>query len=411
MFFLGFGLRSTGKVVLQRVRLNSGFCELVRSPRSRCESLDAVALAFSGVTDGAQRGRLASPSYSLRCRNLIAAAQNLLYCSMLTTAEMWVVLFDLVAGFAADQRRILVLARPHHADVATLQGDHLVGGEAPSDGSVRFPLNQPAVLDFLIELLLNPPKRDLAHCPFQRIPHQLTFFHNGFAFKVLFDCIMDGLADCSVYLLLAPRLNLVSTGLGFLHDTLRLVPEFLGHRLVTALHFFVADIDLGVPRSVGGDFCGFGPTDTLLVQVLFDLLPAWAAGFQILLGVALDLRCSVWALLNFISQLFQAQREFRSINGSRILLGAIQLMRLQSTGIAVFSLGDVEDDHMGVKLGGGISVYGTATVMLKFRGSPSASCFGLMVPTNARLNVAFQLVKRHADRFAVGHAHAFISAH
>ena len=108
MFFLGFGLRSTGKVVLQRVRLNSGFCELVRSPRSRCESLDAVALAFSGVTDGAQRGRLASPSYSLQCRNLIAAAQNLLYCSMLTTAEMWVVLFDLVAGSAADQRRILV---------------------------------------------------------------------------------------------------------------------------------------------------------------------------------------------------------------------------------------------------------------------------------------------------------------
>src|SRR5271157_2083785 len=149
---------------------------------------------------------------------------------MLTAAEMWVVLFDLVAGSAADQGRILVLARPHHADVVTLQGDHLVRGEAPSDGSLRLSLNQPTVLDFVIELLLNPPKRRLAHCPFQRIPHQLTFPRNGFAFKVLFDRIVDGLPDCSVYLLLAPRLDLVSTGLGFVYHTLRLVPESLGHR-------------------------------------------------------------------------------------------------------------------------------------------------------------------------------------
>src|SRR5271165_5258443 len=298
---------------------------------------------------------------------------------MLTAAEMRVVLFDLAAGCAAHQRRILVLAAAHQPDVVALQGDHLVRGEAPSHGSMGLPLNQPAVLDFLIELLLNPPKRGLAHCPLQRIPHQLTFPRNGFAFKVLFDRIVDGLPDCSVYLRLASRLYLVSAGLGFLHDTLRLVPEFLGHRLVTALHFFVADIDLGVPRSVGGDFCGFRPSDTLLVHVLFDLLPAWAARFQILLGVALDLRCSVWALLNFISQLPQAQRQFCSINGSRILLRAIQLMRLQCAGIAVFSLGDIEDDHMGMKLRGGISVHRTATVMLKLRGNPSAGCFGLMV--------------------------------
>src|SRR5271157_685972 len=291
---------------------------------------------------------------------------------MLTAAEIWVVSFDLVAGSAADQRRILVLDRAHQADVVTLQGDHLVRGEASSDGSVRLPLNQRTVLDFLIELLLNPRKRRLSHCPFQRIPHQLAFLRNGFALKVLFDRIMDGLADCSVYLLVAPRLHLVSARLCFVDDTLRLVPESLGHRLVTVLHFFVADIDLGVPRSVGGDFCGFGPTDTLLAQVLFDLLPAWAAGFQILLGVALDLWCSVWALFNLISQSLQAHREFCSIYGSRILLGAIQLMRLQCAGIAVFSLSDIEDDHMGVKLGRGISIYRTGTVMLKLRGNPSA---------------------------------------
>src|SRR5271165_759768 len=126
----------------------------------------------------------------------------------------------------------------------------------------------------------------------------------------------------------------------------------------------MANVDLGVPRPVGSDFCGFGPTDTLLVQVLFDLLPARAAGFQILLGIALNLRCSVWTLLNFISQLFQAQRQFCSINRCRILLGAIQLMGLQCAGIAVFSLSDIEDDHMSVKLRRGISIYRTAAVML-----------------------------------------------
>src|SRR5271165_1497092 len=148
---------------------------------------------------------------------------------MLTAAEMRVVLFDLVAGSAADQGRILVLARPHDADVVALQGDHLVGGEAPSDGSVRLPLNQRTMLDFLIELLLNPRKRRLSHRTFQRIPHQVTFARNGVAFKVLFDRIVDRLANCSVYLLLAPRLYLVSAGLGFVHDTLRLIPELLRH--------------------------------------------------------------------------------------------------------------------------------------------------------------------------------------
>src|SRR5271165_159937 len=136
---------------------------------------------------------------------------------MLTAAEMWVVLFDLVAGSAADQRRILVLARPHRADVVTLQGDHLVRGEAPSDG-MRLLLNQRTMLHFLIELLLYPPKRDLAHCPLQRIPHQLTFPRNGFAFKVLFDRIMDGLPGYSVRLVLVRRFDLVNApGLGARH--------------------------------------------------------------------------------------------------------------------------------------------------------------------------------------------------
>jgi hypothetical protein len=76
---------------------------------------------------------------------------------------------------------------------------------------------------------------------------------------------MDGCPDGSVYLFLAFGLYVMRAGLGFLHHTLRLVPVLFGHRLVTALHLLVADLDLGVARSVGGDFCGFSPTDALLV--------------------------------------------------------------------------------------------------------------------------------------------------
>src|SRR5271157_414627 len=141
LFFLGSGLWFSRKVMLQRIRLNTSLSKFLCSPRGWRETLDAVALAFSGVTDGAQRGCFTCSGYSLQRRNLIAATQNLLYCSMLTAAEMWVVLFDLAAGLAADQRRILVLACAHQPDVVALQGDHLVRSEAASDGRMRLPLN------------------------------------------------------------------------------------------------------------------------------------------------------------------------------------------------------------------------------------------------------------------------------
>src|SRR5271169_3965447 len=64
MLFSGIGLQSSGEVVLQRVGLNSGFCQLVRSPRSGRQAFDTVTFAVSGVTDGAQRGRLAGSGYT-----------------------------------------------------------------------------------------------------------------------------------------------------------------------------------------------------------------------------------------------------------------------------------------------------------------------------------------------------------
>src|SRR5271167_3842123 len=55
MFFLGSGLWFSRKVMLQRIRLNTGLSKFLCSPRGWRETLDAVALALGGVTDGAQR--------------------------------------------------------------------------------------------------------------------------------------------------------------------------------------------------------------------------------------------------------------------------------------------------------------------------------------------------------------------
>src|SRR5208283_2492192 len=159
-------------------------------------------------------------------------------------------------------------------------------------------------------------------------------------------CVTNGFADRSVRLLLARRSDLTSADLRSLHHTLRLVAVLHGHLPVAALHFFVGDIELGIARSVRCDFCCLGPTDAFLVQVLFDLLPAWTAGFEIFLGVALDLWRSRRAWLNLIAHLSQSQGQLGAIYGRGKLLRPVELMRLQRAGLAVFSLRDIENDHV-----------------------------------------------------------------
>ena len=109
---------------------------------------------------------------------------------------------------------------------------------------------------------------------------------------------------------------------------------------MAALHFFVAHLELGISRSVGCDFCRFGSTDAFLVQVLFDLLPAWAAGVQILLGVPLDLRRSAGALLNLITQFSQPEGQIGAIYGRGKLLRPVEFVRLQRARLPVVPFGE-----------------------------------------------------------------------
>ncbi len=66
------------------------------------------------------------------------------------------------------------------------------------------------------------------------------------------------------------------------------------------------------------------------------------------------------AALNLITEILQAAGELGAVDGGRKLLRAEQAPRVQSSGLAVLAVGDVEDDGMGVELGRGVAFDGRA---------------------------------------------------
>jgi len=77
---------------------------------------------------------------------------------------------------------------------------------------------------------------------------------------------------------------------------------------------------------------------------------------------------------------------------------------------SVRRLGDVEDDGVGMKLRGRISVYGPTGVVLESCRNPLARRLGGQSASNARLDVSLHLVERNAYTFPVRHPNALIAA-
>ena len=86
--------------------------------------------------------------------------------------------------------------------------------------------------------------------------------------------------------------------------------ELLGHLLMAALHFFMRDIQLGVTRGMGCNLGSFRAGLAVRFQMVLDLFPSRAGSFDIFLAVAFDLRRSVYARLNLVAKVFQAQGQF-----------------------------------------------------------------------------------------------------
>ena len=79
---------------------------------------------------------------------------------------------------------------------------------------------------------------------------------------------------------------------------------------------------------VGRDLCRRGSVDSLFSKMVFDLFPSRTGSLQIFLRVAFYFRLSMLAALQFVAQLFQTQRQLRSVDRRDVSLGHKHLVRL-----------------------------------------------------------------------------------
>src|SRR5271156_5138947 len=95
-----------------------------------------------------------------------------------------------------------------------------------------------------------------------------------------------------------------------------------------SLDFFWGQQLFPVARVSRCDLRSSRSIQSLLAEMVFDLLTAQAGRFQILAGVAFDLRLAILAALNLIAQTLQSRGQLSAIDGRGIVLRGIQLTRL-----------------------------------------------------------------------------------
>src|ERR1700679_19911 len=141
---------------------------------------------------------------------------------------------------------------------------------------------------------------------------------------------------------------------------------------------------------MSGDLCRTRAVPADLLQVLFDLFTAWTGCVEILLCVAPDLRLTMLATFDLVTQAMQPHGKFGTVYAGCILLGLKEAAFLKSAGLAVFAFGHIEDDRMSVKLRRGIAVYGAGGVVFKGGGDELARRLRCMNVTDASLCVSLQ---------------------
>src|SRR5208283_4897785 len=145
--------------------------------------------------------------------------------------------------------------------------------------------------------------------------------------------------------------------------------------------------------------------------MLFDLFPAGTRSLKILAAVTLNFWLTAIAVFDLVAQFLQAVCKFRAIHGGGVLLHAVEFLRLQWAYFTVFSLCQIEEDDMSVKLRRCITVYWSRAVVFESRGDPFARRLRRKIPSESRLNVSLQLVQSNSDTGSMGSLHPFISSH
>src|SRR5580700_3335629 len=145
--------------------------------------------------------------------------------------------------------------------------------------------------------------------------------------------------------------------------------------------------------------------------MFFDLFPARARSVQILAAVTLDFWLTALAVFDLIAQLFEMVCQLRAVHSGGVLLSAIEFLRLQRACFALFSLCQIEEDDVRVKLRGGITVYRSGAIVLEFCGDPVARCLRSKIPSQSCLNILLQFVQRDFNTGSMGLLYAFIAAY
>src|SRR5271157_4521540 len=113
---------------------------------------------------------------------------------------------------------------------------------------------------------------------------------------------------------------------------------------------------LTVAGRVCGDLGSFLTGVAGAFEVLTNLLAAGTGCVEILLRVALDLRRAAPSGRDFVTELAEFVGQFGLIDGCGKLLRSEKALRLDGAGLAVFALGDVENDGVGVQLWRNIAI-------------------------------------------------------
>src|SRR5690348_6099213 len=116
---------------LERVRFDACLRELVRSPRSRRESFDLVALAFGGIADRYKRRCLSCAGGAFEGRHLVAAGENVIHRGTLALIEVAVIVRDGFSRPLTNELRMLALAGPHPFNRFSLELHHCRCRERP----------------------------------------------------------------------------------------------------------------------------------------------------------------------------------------------------------------------------------------------------------------------------------------
>src|SRR5690349_13954123 len=187
----------------------------------------------------------------------------------------------------------------------------------------------------------------------------------------------------------------------FSNHFLRLI-AVAGCKIAVLLLYLLGTADnLRLACLMGGDLRGGGAAEAGGLQMLADLLAAQAVGVRVLARVALNLWCSVFLALNFVTEFSEPNGELCTVHSSCELLRPDQLVRLQGAVLAIVGPRHVKEHSVRMELWSRIAINGTSGVVLEFRDDPIAGCLRRPAATNACLDVRLQCLDRSSDRLPV----------